>query len=232
MWFNDRLYTHFAWGYDAATWFASGGLWYRWTFVAERYTAEEPMLEVGFGRGRLLARLLNDGHQAAGIDRSPQMVRGAKRHLHKAELTLPLIQGEGQALPFPDASLGTLITTFPAPYVYDSATGREFVRVLRPGGRWVWVSAIFARRPTLRVFPIALLTYLSRMEDSWSPTTRSGAVGALSAALGVSRTESAWRPPVSHLPLTGVWVEQVPVGPTAVHVAVLEKDRHDSNRAE
>ncbi|MDP7131639.1 MAG: class I SAM-dependent methyltransferase [Planctomycetota bacterium] len=132
----NQFYTNFSWAYDLAVWIGTGGLWYRWTFVAERYLAADPVVEVGFGRGRLLTRLVKKGREVVGIDSSQQMVRAAKRQLRSDGATGLLVHGRAQALPFPDASVGTLITTFPTSFVRDPATLREFARVLRLSGCW------------------------------------------------------------------------------------------------
>ncbi|MDQ7029970.1 MAG: class I SAM-dependent methyltransferase [Ardenticatenia bacterium] len=140
-WFFDRLYTDLAPGYDLVAWLASGGLWYRWVDVAARFLAGDPVLEVGFGRGRLAVRLAHMGRTVVGLDRSPQMVMATRRLALRAGAPLHLVQGSGDALPFGTATFGTLITTFPAPYVLAPQTQAEFARVLKPGGRWIWVDA-------------------------------------------------------------------------------------------
>lgn len=139
--FFEHLYTDLAWAYDLAAWLASGGLWYEWVDVAARFVAGDPVLEVGFGRGHLLVRLARQGHTVVGVDRSPQMVAAARRTVAAAGVPVRLVQGDGTALPFADSTFGTLITTFPAPYVLTEGAQREFARVLQPGGRWVWVDA-------------------------------------------------------------------------------------------
>ena len=223
LWLSDRFYRELAWTYDSATWIASGGLWYTWVLVAEHYLQEEPVLEVGFGRGRLLARLAGRGCHVVGLDRSPQMLQAAQRRLHTKGLAVPLVHGSGQALPFPDATFGTLITTFPTTYVYATATQREFTRVLRPGGAWVWVDAPYARRLTLRMMLVTLVGCLGRFNSSVARAASRGTLDAVLTAVGVVKREPQWRPRMLHSPLLNVAVEQVRVGATAVHVVVVTK---------
>lgn len=168
--FFEYLYTDLAWAYDLAAWLASGGLWYKWVDVAARFVAGDPVLEVGFGRGHLLVQLAQQGYTVVGVDRSPQMVATVRRAVTAAGLPVQLVQGDATALPFADSTFGTLITTFPAPYVLTEAAQREFARVLKPEGCWVWVDAPrWPRRPR-RIAALWLLqTFLSGPTEAELP---------------------------------------------------------------
>lgn len=160
--FFDLLYTDFWWLYDIAAWFASGGLWYEWVRTAADFVASPPVLEVGFGRGRLLAYLYQRGIPAVGIDYSPQMIHAAQQAFRRQHLNVPIVQADGRALPFPDTTFGTLITTFPAPYVHKTETQHEFARVLRPGGRWICLDTAFgAHSRSIRLWPATLIYTLA-----------------------------------------------------------------------
>jgi len=135
-----QFYGRLAWAYDAAVWALSAGLWYRWAFTAERFVRDQPVLEVGFGTGRLLAHLAGKGMEVIGVDKSPQMAATARRRLDRAGLQGNIICADAASLPLLEGSVGTIITTFPAGYVVQEATWVEFARVLRPGGRWIVVS--------------------------------------------------------------------------------------------
>ena len=78
-----RLYSSLSWAYSPAVWILTGGLYYRWTFAAERFVRQGPVLDVGCGRGRLLARLAGQGLEVIGVDNSPQMVQAAQRCLDR-----------------------------------------------------------------------------------------------------------------------------------------------------
>lgn len=134
--FFALLYTRLAWGYDGVAWLVSAGQWYRWAGVALPFIEAGPVLEVGCGRGRLLRPIANRGFAVVGVDRSEEMARHAARVSAQ-----PVLRADALALPFPDGYFATLITTFPAPYVLEAATQREFARVVRPGGLWLWVDA-------------------------------------------------------------------------------------------
>jgi ubiquinone/menaquinone biosynthesis C-methylase UbiE len=151
----DLLYTRLAWSYDMVNWLVSGGLWYRWTEQALPFVGGGPVLEVGCGRGRLLDLLARQGQSVTGVDRSLQMARYAARQSGQ-----PVVRADGRALPFPDHHFAVLITTFPAPYILEPQTQREFARVVQPGGLWLWLDAP-TLHPDAHTLPARLLTRLA-----------------------------------------------------------------------
>lgn len=90
------------------------------------------ILDAGMGPGRLLAELAERGWNVSGIDASREMVDAARRRLpDSAEL---LLEGEIEALPFPDASFDAFVATGVLEYAELETALREAGRVLRPGG--------------------------------------------------------------------------------------------------
>ncbi len=91
-----------------------------------------------------------------GIDLSPDMLGEGRRNVRAAGLEprIALLLGQGDRLPFPDASFDALTFTYLLRYVADpAATIAELARVVRPGGtianlefavppnlfwRWMW----------------------------------------------------------------------------------------------
>lgn len=199
-WFFGHLYTNLAWAYDVVAWLASGGLWYKWTFVAEQFVQDGPVLEVGVGRGRLLRRLDAGEHTAIGIELSPQMVAAIQEHFADAGQRAPLARGDACRLPFADSTFQTLITTFPAPYVAKERTQREFARVLRPGGRWIWVDQPQLRSLTLRLGLYVGTTLLTQTKESTASVAER----------------------LRYIPEFRLTVERVQVGPSFIHVFVFE----------
>ncbi len=195
----DLLYTRFAWAYDLAGWLVSAGLWYRWAEQVLPHVSAGPVLEVGFGRGHLLRRLAARGVGVIGVDWSPQMVQ------HAAAFGLPALRGDGRALPFPDAHFATLITTFPAPYVLEPATQREFARVLRPGGQWLWVDAP-AFHPLASTLPARVLSWVA-----WGPPA--GGAAAHTAPLFQDRSDGQF----------AIELQRVVVGPSSVALRVARR---------
>jgi demethylmenaquinone methyltransferase/2-methoxy-6-polyprenyl-1,4-benzoquinol methylase len=105
--------------------------WRRALVASVRATSGDRVLDVATGTG-LVARALIDrfGCRVVGLDQSPDMLAASLPDGH------PLVQAQGERLPFPDASFDHVTFTYLLRYVEDpAATVRELVRVLRPGGR-------------------------------------------------------------------------------------------------
>lgn len=112
----------------------------------------DQILEIGHGPGHLQRALLSRGLFAVGIDESRQMGQLAKYNLahqifsHSQKQTPPLqsastqanlTRGVSQQLPFSSEVFSTVVSTFPAEYIFDPKTLVEAKRVLVPGGRFV-----------------------------------------------------------------------------------------------
>jgi SAM-dependent methyltransferase len=136
----EALYGPFAWAYDwvSGTFFL--GQWRVWQHAAMWHLQGKRILELGIGTGNLQADLVRAGFEVYGIDFSPQMMRQASRKARKLGIgRFRVCRARAQALPFPDGSFDTIVSTFPSDYIGDPATLREIERVLRPGGRLVVV---------------------------------------------------------------------------------------------
>ena len=99
------------------------------------------VLEIGFGGGRLLSRVLDatDG-QVAGLELSDVMMRRAERRFRRARQAgrLQLMRGDVAALPFDDASFDRVVSVHTIYFWRDVERAlREIARVLRPGGELV-----------------------------------------------------------------------------------------------
>jgi len=99
------------------------------------------VLEVGFGGGATLARLLAlAAARVAGLDASREMVARAGRRFSLAIATgrLEIRRGSAESLPWPDATFDAALSVNSLFYWPDPhAALRELCRVLRPGGRLV-----------------------------------------------------------------------------------------------
>lgn len=198
-----RLYDDWACAYSPAAWIITGGLYHRWTFAAEDFLLDGPVLEVGCGGGRLLARLAAQGREVIGVDSSAGMVQAARRYLKGRRLKGRVICADARKLPLANESVSTIINAFPMPYVHEEATWREYLRVLRRGGRWV----IVAGPQPDRFHPRLIGWYAFRLLEWWG-RERAG--------------RSSTTIPGEFFPLQRC--ELVPVGPTQVAVAILEKE--------
>jgi len=165
------LYNELAWAYDAVSWLVSAGEWKTWQRAAEPRIQTGRGLEIGCGRGDLLARQLAQGRPFFGLDLSPAMLRIARRNAGRTGLPAPLCRGRAQQLPFATDTFATVITTFPTAFAVDPATWREIYRVLCPGGVWLWVDGGQLVQPKLwgRLTGWAFRITMSSSESIGSP---------------------------------------------------------------
>lgn len=148
-----QLYTRFAWAYDGVSWLVSLGRWSDWRRVALDFVIGADVLEIGFGTGELLCEMAGRGIAVIGLEASAAMHGITTRKLAKQGVSAPQVQGFAQQLPFTDSSFDTILATFPAGFVTDKSAHREFARVLRPGGRLVFVDVTLSTdNPLFRFF--------------------------------------------------------------------------------
>ncbi len=148
-----QLYTRFAWAYDGVSWLVSLGHWDDWRRVALDFVTGADVLEVGFGTGELLSEMAAKGMSVTGLEASAAMHTITTRKLIVGRVSAPRVQGFAQQLPFTDAAFDTILATFPAGFVTDPAAHKEFSRVLRPGGRLLFVDvALSTDNPLFRFF--------------------------------------------------------------------------------
>lgn len=138
-WLTELLYHQFAWAYDFVSWFVSWGQWSKWGLDALAHLPDGEILEIGFGTGALLIEMVKRGRSVIGLEPSTQMQQVTTRKLQRESLSVNRVQGCAQALPFPNQSFAAIVATFPANYIADEASLREFNRVLKDEGRLVIV---------------------------------------------------------------------------------------------
>jgi ubiquinone/menaquinone biosynthesis C-methylase UbiE len=138
-----HFYHGFAWTYDFVAAFVSIGRWNDWIRSALPYIQGRDVLELGHGPGHLQLALRRGGYTAVvGLDESPQMGRLAAKRLRQAGYSdLSLTRGIAQSLPFPAQAFDTVVSTFPAEYIFEPETMLGVRRVLRDGGRFVVLPA-------------------------------------------------------------------------------------------
>ncbi|MFG1822863.1 class I SAM-dependent methyltransferase [Microbispora bryophytorum] len=96
------------------------------------------IVDVGCGTGyltRMLAPLVGREGRVTGLDPSPAMIGHARR---RSPDNCSYQVGEGQAMPFPDASFDIVVSSLAVHHIPVAARDtavREMFRVLRPGGR-------------------------------------------------------------------------------------------------
>lgn len=156
----------------------------RWRRFAVREAAPvagDSALDVACGTGDL-TQALAATHAASvvGLDFTPQMLDVAR--LKQARLDPPTrskityVEGDAQALPFPDASMDVVTIAFGIRNVADPTKAiREFARVLRPGGRLVILEFDRPRSPFVAWFNDLYCRRIMPRTATWISQDRSGA---------------------------------------------------------
>lgn len=101
-------------------------------------TVGGPVLDLGCGDGRHLARLAAAGHPALGLDLSPHLLLAARGNLPPE---VSLVRGDMRSLPLAAGSVGGVLSLFTAfgyfgTLAHNRPVVAEVARVLEPGGHW------------------------------------------------------------------------------------------------
>src|ERR687885_298079 len=117
-------------------------------WVCQQATGE--VLEVAIGTG-LNLDFYPEGVRLTGVDFSPAMLAQARERALKLGRTVELVEGDAQALGFPDRSFDTVVSTFSLCSVPDDRQAvAEMRRVLRPGGRLLLGDHVASSAPWAR----------------------------------------------------------------------------------
>ncbi len=97
--------------------------------------------EIGSGTAFLGAALARSGARVVALDLSFEQLATAARHQAHHGLSFPLVTSDGARLPLRDASFDLVVSEYgAAPWCEPSAWVPEAARVLRPGGRLVFLT--------------------------------------------------------------------------------------------
>jgi ubiquinone/menaquinone biosynthesis C-methylase UbiE len=107
-----------------------------------RLTPQDHIADVCCGMGRHLLPLVSQGYDVVGLDTSDMMLDLASLGAAEAELSVRLVQGAAQLLPFADASFDVILNLFNSFGYLDSEADdqrvlAEAARCLKPGGRFL-----------------------------------------------------------------------------------------------
>jgi ubiquinone/menaquinone biosynthesis C-methylase UbiE len=135
------FYNPFAFTYDWVSAFVSRGKWRAWTRAALPHLTGTRVLEIPSGTGNLLLDLRAAGYAAVGVDLSAAMLNITRAKFRRQRTSAPLVRARVQALPFGDATFDSVTMTFPPGFAHDPRAFAELARVLKDGGRLIWVDA-------------------------------------------------------------------------------------------
>lgn len=102
------------------------------------------VIELGCGTGYVSAWIARRGARPVGLDNSPVQLANARRFQDEFDVHFPLVHGDAERTPFPDASFDLAISEYGAAIWCDPyAWIPEAARILRPGGRLVFLGASY-----------------------------------------------------------------------------------------
>jgi len=156
----NNVFARVANRYDLMNDLMSGGLHRLWkddliAWLAPAKTRAFRLVDVAGGTGDIASRLLNaTGPQATAVifDISAEMLETGYRRFAGTALArrLDFVQGNAEALPFPDGSFDAYTIAFGIRNVTDRGRAlREAYRVLRPGGRFLCLEFSQVQAPVL-----------------------------------------------------------------------------------
>ncbi len=135
------LYNELAWTYDVVSWLVSLGKWRDWQYATLPFVRGAKVLEVGYGPGHMLIAMSEAGYDCVGLDLSAKMSNLAQRRIQRNGLSIPLLRGKVQALPFAEKSFDTVLMTFPADFVMEVESLTAVSQALKDNGRFIILPA-------------------------------------------------------------------------------------------
>jgi demethylmenaquinone methyltransferase / 2-methoxy-6-polyprenyl-1,4-benzoquinol methylase len=139
----QRMFSDIAFRYDFLNRLLSLGIDQRWRQEAVRMVAEKPLerlLDVATGTADLAIALKQTLPHAdiTGVDFAEPMLAIGRKKAAGLGLELPLLQGDGLNLAYPEHTFDALTIAYGLRNFSDRQRGlSEFYRVLKPGGRLV-----------------------------------------------------------------------------------------------
>lgn len=96
----------------------------------------ERVLDVATGSGNAALAAARRGCDVTGVDYVPALLERARRRADAEGLTVEFVEGDAEALPFPDASFDVVSSVFGSMFAPDQEkTAAELARVVKTGGR-------------------------------------------------------------------------------------------------
>jgi SAM-dependent methyltransferase len=94
------------------------------------------VLDVGCGTGVVAVTAARQGAKVSGLDLTPNLLERARENARIAGVDVDFIEGDAEALPYPDGSFDVVLSQFGHMFAPRPAIAvREMLRVLKSGGR-------------------------------------------------------------------------------------------------
>jgi ubiquinone/menaquinone biosynthesis C-methylase UbiE len=94
------------------------------------------VLDVATGSGNAALAAARFGCEVVGIDYVPALLARGRRRAEAEGLAIELLEGDAEAIPFPDASFDAVLSVYGSMFAPDHhRAAAELARVSRPGGR-------------------------------------------------------------------------------------------------
>jgi ubiquinone/menaquinone biosynthesis C-methylase UbiE len=107
------------------------------------------VLEIGPGTGANLRYLAKEGVRWMGIEPNPSMYPYLEQEANRLGIQIDVRQGTAERLPAPDNSVDAVVSTLVLCCVPDQQRAlQEVLRVLKPGGTFVFIEHVAAPRGT------------------------------------------------------------------------------------
>mmetsp|Transcript_1664 Transcript_1664/g.3406 ORF Transcript_1664/g.3406 Transcript_1664/m.3406 type:complete len:312 (-) Transcript_1664:75-1010(-) len=176
------------------------------------------VLEIGIGAGPNLKHYNAKNHRVTGLDPNSYMLESAAKKGRAVGLeSLKLVEGKSEALPFPDNSFDAVVATLVLCTVDDTeAAVAEIARVLKPGGRYLWIEHVLSETDPLLAMQQSMFNPLQlALAGGCNLNRRSGEVIRAAATSGafVAITDH------SRFSATGEKGERFLIGPHEMGVA-------------
>jgi ubiquinone/menaquinone biosynthesis C-methylase UbiE len=114
------------------------------------HAAEGRILEIGAGSGLNLPLYGAAAKEVLALEPDPQLVRMAEKNAERASPRVHLLEASAEEIPLDDSSIDTVVSTWTLCTIPDADRAlREMRRVLKPGGRFLFVEHGLA--PELKV---------------------------------------------------------------------------------
>jgi ubiquinone/menaquinone biosynthesis C-methylase UbiE len=134
------------------------------------------VLEIGFGNGLNFRYYPPEAH-VIGIEPDWEMLRRSIPRAHAARAKIDLISGDGQALPFRDATFDAAVACLVLCTIPDAAAAMaEVARVLKPEGKLYFVEHVRAPGRVLATFQDLVDPLWSRTFAGCHPNRETAAV--------------------------------------------------------